>query len=419
MYTYDHIAHPPPNGPTAGGSRVLARSREKQQNNKLTKTKKPKKPKKPKKNIFSKTMGLGPPKDGFFGFLEKKMVFLVRNHLFLEKMMVLSNHPSKNHLFLEKKMVLPGEDLQKPSFSREKVSNQKNHLFLEKTKKTKKTKKKTSFGGPNPIVLEKMVFFFFLFFWFSREKDGFLVRNHLFLEKKMVLSNHPSKNHLFLEKKMVLPGEDLQKPSFSREKDGFEPNKPSFSRENQKNQKNKKKKKKNIFWRPQPHSFGKDGFLFFLFFGFLEKKMVFWFETIFFSRKRWLLKQPPSKNHPFSREKDGFTRRRPPKTIFFSRKRWFRTKKTIFFSRKPNKPSFRGPSPIVLEKMLFLVFWFFWFLLVFLVFSRKRCFFGSKPSFPREKMVLSNNPSNNHLCREKGGFTRRSPPKTSTIGLCT
>ena len=92
----------------------------------------------------------------------------------------------------------------------------------------------------------------------------------------MILSNHPSKNNLFLEKKMVLPGEDLQKPSFSREKDGFEPKKPSFSQEN---------KKKTIFWRPQPHSFGKDGF--FLVFYFLEKMMVFWFETIFFSRKRW------------------------------------------------------------------------------------------------------------------------------------
>ena len=59
--------------------------------------------------------------------------------------------------------------------------------------------------------------------------------------------------------------------------------------------------------------------------------------------------------------------------LVFSRKRWFRTKKTIFFSRKPKKPSFGGPSPIVLEKMVFLVFlvflvfWIFlvcWFLLV-------------------------------------------------------
>ena len=59
---------------------------------------------------------------------------------------------------------------------------------------------------------------------------------------------------------MVLPVEDLQKPSFSREKDGFSKDgcskpsfsrekdgleqKKSFSRENKKNQKHKKKKKK-------------------------------------------------------------------------------------------------------------------------------------------------------------------------------
>ena len=98
-------------------------------------------------------------------------------------------------------------------------------------------------------------------------------KNHLFLEKKWFYQEKTSKNHFFLEKKMVLPGEDLQKPSFSREKDGFtrrrppktiffsrkrwfEPKKPSFSRENQ----------KTIFWRPQPHSFGKDGFFFFFVF---------------------------------------------------------------------------------------------------------------------------------------------------------
>ena len=128
----------------------------------------------------------------------------------------------RNHLFLEKKMVFGGLLLVKPSFSRE---SQKNHLLRKR-------------WFPSPIVLEKIFFCFFCFFCvflFSREKDGFLVRNHLFLEKKTVLSNHPSKNHLFHEKKMVLPGEDLQKPSFSREKDGFEPKKPSFSRENQKN----------------------------------------------------------------------------------------------------------------------------------------------------------------------------------------
>ena len=83
----------------------------------------------------------------------------------------------------------------------------------------------------------------------------------------------------------------------------------------------------------------------------------------------------------FSREKDGFWRSCPGKTIFFSRKRWFleerllknhlflekemvSNQKTIFFSRKPKKPSFGGPSPIVLEKMVFLVFFCFF------------CFFG-------------------------------------------
>ena len=112
-------------------------------------SRKPKKQKKKKKkkNIFSKTMGLGPPKDGFFGFfgfLEKKMVFWFETIFFSRKRWFYQEKTSKNHLFLEKKM----------------VSNQKKHLFLEKTKKT-------SFGGPSPIVLEKMVFLvFFWFFWF-------------------------------------------------------------------------------------------------------------------------------------------------------------------------------------------------------------------------------------------------------------
>ena len=70
----------------------------------------------------------------------------------------------------------------------------------------------------------------------------------------------------------------------------------------------------------------------------------------------------------FSRVKDGFWRSSPGKTIFFSRKRWFRTKKTIFFSRKPKKPSFGGPSPIVLEKMVFFVFLFFFVFFGFLDF---------------------------------------------------
>ena len=215
IYTYS----PPPNGPTAGGIRVLARSREQQQNKKLTKTKnqKNKKTKKTKKTIFSKTMGLGPPKDGFFGFLEKKMVFLVRNHLFLEKMMV--------------------------------------------------------FGG---LLLVKPSF--------SREKDGFW-------------RSSPGRTIFFSRKRW------------------FRTKKPSFSRENQKNQKNKK----TIFWRPQPHSFGKDVFFVFLVF-------------LVFSRKRWFFGAKPS----FSREKDVFWRSSPGKTIFFSRKRWFRTKKPSF-SRENQK----------------------------------------------------------------------------------
>ena len=128
---------------------------------------------------------------------------------------------------------------------------------------------------------------------------------------------------------MVFGGLLLVKPSFSREKDGFAKDgcsKQSFSREKDgfepKNHlflektKKTKKTKKTIFSKTMGLGPSRDGF-----FGFLEKKMVFWFETIFFSRKRW-----------------------------------FRTKKTIFFSRKPKKPSFGGPSPIVLEKMVFLVF---------------------------------------------------------------
>ena len=105
---------------------------------------------------------------------------------------------------------------------------------------------------------------------------------------------------------MVLPGQDLRKPSFSREKDGFSRVRSLktifFSRKrwffeerllknhlflekkmvsNQKNHLFLEKTKKNIFWRPQPHSFGKDGF--FGFFGFLG---VFGFFG--FLEKRWL-----------------------------------------------------------------------------------------------------------------------------------
>ena len=108
----------------------------------------------------------------------------------------------------------------KQSFSREKDGFEpKNHLFLEKSKKTKKKPKKTkktSFPKLWGWGLQKMVFFGFL------EKEMvFLVRNHLFLEKRWFLSSRSSKNHLFLEKKMVFGDLVLEKPSFSREKDGF------------------------------------------------------------------------------------------------------------------------------------------------------------------------------------------------------
>ena len=213
-------------------------------------------------------------------------------------------------------MVFGGLLLVKPSFSREKdgFSNDgcskpsffsrkrwfrtKKPSFSRETKKQKKKKKKkkTSFPKLWGWGLQKMVFLVFSrkrwFFgskpsfsrkrWFfsskpsfSREKDGF--------EKKMVSSwglqkivffgflvflvflDPPSKNHLLLEKKMVLPGEDLQKPSFSREKDGFEPKKPSFSRENQ---------KKPSFGGPSPIVLEKMFFCFFCCFWFF---WFFWF----------------------------------------------------------------------------------------------------------------------------------------------
>ena len=272
VYIYIYIyAHPPPppNGPTADGSRVLARSRQKttkQETNKNQQTKKNKKTKKTKKNIFSKTMGLGPPKDGFFGCLEKKMVFLVRNHLFLEK-----------------KMVLPGQDLQKQSFSRE----------------------KDGFTRTRP------------------PKTIFFSRKRWFFQDKI------SKNRLFLEKKMVFRRAAAQKQSFSREKDGFEPKKPSFSRENQ---------KKPSLEGPSPIVLEKMVFLFFLVFLVFSRKRWFFGSKPSFSREKDCFEQPSFEKPSFSREKDGFTRRRPPKTIFFSRKRWFYQDKTsgnhLFLEKK-------------------------------------------------------------------------------------
>ena len=197
-------------------------SRENQKNQKKTKKKKK------KKHLFQ-NYGAGASKRwfllvfvGFFCFLEKKMVFWFETIFFSRKRWFYQERrPPKTISFSRKRWFRT----KKPSFSRENQKNQKKHLFQN-----------YGAGASNRC--------FFWFFWFSREKDGFLVRNHLFLEKKM-----------------VLPGEDLQKPSFSREKDGFtEPKKPSFL----------EKTKKTIFWRPQPHSFGKDGFFgFFGFFGFL------------------------------------------------------------------------------------------------------------------------------------------------------
>ena len=83
---------------------------------------------------------------------------------------------------------------------------------------------------------------------FSREKDGFWRscpgKTIFFSRKRWFLEERLLKNHLFLEKKMV---------------------------PNQKNHLFLEKTKKTIFWRPQPHSFGKDGFVgFFGFFGFLD-----------------------------------------------------------------------------------------------------------------------------------------------------
>ena len=141
-------------------------------------------------------------KDGFWRSSPGKTIFFSRKRWFFRRMV------AQNNLFLEKKM----------------VSNQKTIFFSRKPKKPKKTKK-PSFPKLWGWGLQEMVFLVFSRKrWFLEER---LLKNHLFLEKKMV-SNQ--KNHLFLEKT-----------------------------------------KKTIFWRPQPHSFGKDGFFgFFGFFGFLD-----------------------------------------------------------------------------------------------------------------------------------------------------
>ena len=268
-------------------------------------SRKPKKTKKKKqkKTIFSKTMGLGPPKDGFFWFSREKDVVLVRNHLFLEKRMVFGGLPLVKPSFFWRKDGFSKDGCSKPSFSREKdVFEPKNHLFLEKTKKNQKhkkqnKKKKHLFQNYGAGASKRWFFFGFL-----EKKMVFLVRNHLFLEKKMV-SNQ--KNHLFLEKT-----------------------------------------KKTIFWRPQPHSFGIDVF-FFLFFCFLVFSGKRWFfgSKPSFSREKDGFEQPSFEKPSFSREKDGFTRRRPPKAIFFSRKGWFRTKTTSFSRENQKNHLLEAPAP--------------------------------------------------------------------------
>ena len=160
------------------------------------------------------------------------MVFLVRNHLFLEKKMVFGGlllvKPSssrlakkmvfrrmvaQSHLFLEKNSFEP----KKPSFSRE---NKKKHLFQNYGAGASKR----------------------CFFWFSREQDVFFGSEPSFLRKKDGFSKGGCSKTIFFSRKRW----------FRTKKTIF------FSR----------KPKKPSFWRPQPHSFGKDGFFVFL--------LVFW-----------------------------------------------------------------------------------------------------------------------------------------------
>ena len=251
------------------------------------------------------------------------------------------------------------------------VSNQKPIFFPRKAK----NQKRNIFWRPQPHSFGNDVFFWvFCFFWFSREKDGFLVRNHLFLEKKMVFG-----------------GLLLVKPSFSREKDGFELKKPSFSRENQKNQ------KKTSFSKLWGWGLQKMFFCFcFCFFLFSQEKDGFWVGNHLSLEKKMVLPGEDLQKPSFSREKDGFTRRRPPKTIFLEKK-MVSNQKTIFFSRKPKKPSFGGPSPIVLERCFFLVF------LVFCFSREKDGFLVGNHLFLEKKVVLSH-PSKNHLFLEKRWF---------------
>ena len=151
--------------------------------------------------------------------------------------------------------------------SREKQQNKK----LTKSKKPKKQKSHLfqNYGAGASkrwfflVFSRKRWFFFGSKPSFSREKDGFW-------------RSSPGKTIFFSRKRWFY---QKKKPSFSREK-GTKKRKrwfPSFSRENQ---------KKPSFGGTSPIVLEKM-FFFFWFFGFLEKKMVFWLETIVFSRKRW------------------------------------------------------------------------------------------------------------------------------------
>ena len=116
-------------------------------------------------------------------------------------------------IFFSRKDGFSKDGCSKQSSSREKDGFEpKNHLFLEKTKKTKKPSFPKLWGWG----LQEMVFLVFSrkgwFFWFE---TIFISR------KRWFLSSRSSKNHLFLEKKMVFGDLVLEKPSFSREKDGF------------------------------------------------------------------------------------------------------------------------------------------------------------------------------------------------------
>ena len=220
------------------------------------------------------------------------MAFLVRNHLFLEKKMVFGGLLLVKPPFSRQRWFFEGWLLKTIFFSRKRWFRTKKPSFSRENQKKPKTTKKTSFPKLWGWGLQKMCFF-----WSSREKDVFLVRNHLFLEKKMVFGGLPLVKTPFLEKRWFVEGWLLKTIFFSRKR-LFRTKKPSFSR---KIQKNKKNPKKTIFSKTM---------------GLGPPKMFFWG----FSReKKGVFGSKPS----FFREKDGFWRSSPGKTIFFSRKRWF------------------------------------------------------------------------------------------------